>query len=64
MKRLIGVLAVLPALMPAAAARAEVSEVRVAQQYGTSVLMLGRLKTLPESWKDLFFPEIHQLPGG
>jgi NitT/TauT family transport system substrate-binding protein len=25
---------------------------------------IGTLKTLPASWKDVFFPEIHDLPGG
>ena len=24
---------------------------------------IGRLKRLPQSWKDLFFPEAHDLPG-
>jgi NitT/TauT family transport system substrate-binding protein len=25
---------------------------------------IGTIKTRPESWKDLFFPDIHDLPGG
>ena len=24
---------------------------------------IGNVRTPPESWKDLFFPEIHDLPG-
>ena len=24
---------------------------------------VGSLKDAPENWKDLFFPEIHDLPG-
>jgi NitT/TauT family transport system substrate-binding protein len=33
-------------------------------RFGRFMHRIGTLKTLPESWKDLFFPEIHQLPGG
>jgi NitT/TauT family transport system substrate-binding protein len=25
---------------------------------------VGSIKAMPTSWKDLFFPEIHALPGG
>jgi hypothetical protein len=24
---------------------------------------IGRLKTTPKTWTDMFFPEIHKLPG-
>jgi len=24
---------------------------------------IGSIKTKPSSWKDLFFPEVHNLPG-
>jgi NitT/TauT family transport system substrate-binding protein len=33
-------------------------------RFGRFMHRIGTLKTLPESWKDVFFPEIHQLPGG
>jgi NitT/TauT family transport system substrate-binding protein len=33
-------------------------------RFGTFMRRIGTLKTLPDSWKGLFFPEIHDLPGG
>ena len=31
--------------------------------YAQFMHQVGTLKNKPESWKDLFFPEVHQLPG-
>jgi len=33
-------------------------------KYATFMHKVGTIKTAPGSWKDLFFPEIHHLPGG
>jgi NitT/TauT family transport system substrate-binding protein len=33
-------------------------------RFATFMHRIGTLKALPTSWKDVFFPEIHQLPGG
>jgi NitT/TauT family transport system substrate-binding protein len=33
-------------------------------RFGRFMHHIGTLRALPDSWKDLFFPEIHQLPGG
>ncbi len=33
-------------------------------KYVTFMLKIGSIKAKPESWKDLFFPNVHQLPGG
>jgi NitT/TauT family transport system substrate-binding protein len=32
-------------------------------QYASFMAEMGSIKAKPESWKDLFFPEIHALPG-
>lgn len=32
-------------------------------QYASFMAEVGSIKAKPESWKDLFFPEIHALPG-
>ena len=32
-------------------------------QYASFMAEVGSIKSKPESWKDLFFPEIHALPG-
>ena len=32
-------------------------------KYVDFMFKIGAIKTRPESWKDLFFPEIHALPG-
>jgi NitT/TauT family transport system substrate-binding protein len=31
--------------------------------YAQFMHQVGTLKNRPESWKDLFFPEVHSLPG-
>ena len=31
--------------------------------YAQFMNKIGTLKNRPESWKDLFFPEVHDLPG-
>ena len=31
--------------------------------YAEFMHRIGTLKTKPSSWKDLFFPEVHDLPG-
>ena len=33
-------------------------------KYVTFMLKIGSIKAKPESWKDLFFPNVHQLAGG
>lgn len=32
--------------------------------YAQFMHQVGTLKTRPASWKDMFFPEVHELPGG
>jgi len=32
-------------------------------KYAEFMHRIGTLKNLPASWKDLFFPEIHGVPG-
>ena len=32
-------------------------------QFVDFMIQMGRLKTRPSSWKDMFFPEAHQFPG-
>jgi NitT/TauT family transport system substrate-binding protein len=32
-------------------------------KYASFMAEVGSIKAKPESWKDLFFPEIHALPG-
>jgi ABC-type nitrate/sulfonate/bicarbonate transport system substrate-binding protein len=32
-------------------------------KYATFMASVGSLKAAPQSWKDLFFPEVHDLPG-
>jgi NitT/TauT family transport system substrate-binding protein len=32
-------------------------------QYSDFLFRIGSIKQKPDTWKDLFFPEIHQLPG-
>ncbi|HEX7968278.1 MAG TPA: ABC transporter substrate-binding protein, partial [Stellaceae bacterium] len=32
-------------------------------KYARFMQEVGSIKTAPESWKDLFFPEVHDLPG-
>jgi len=32
-------------------------------KYAEFMQKVGTIKTAPASWKDLFFPEIHNLPG-
>jgi NitT/TauT family transport system substrate-binding protein len=32
-------------------------------KFATFKLRIGAIKTKPDSWKDLFFPEVHDLPG-
>ena len=41
-------------------ARAEVSEVRLAQQFSMGYMQFAIME---RSWKDLFFPEIYGLQG-
>ena len=36
---------------------------RDSDSLGRFMQRIGRLKTLPASWKDAFFPEAHDLPG-
>jgi NitT/TauT family transport system substrate-binding protein len=33
-------------------------------QFSAFMHSVGSIKSMPSSWKDLFFPEIHALPGG
>jgi NitT/TauT family transport system substrate-binding protein len=32
-------------------------------KYSDFLFKIGSIKIKPDSWKDMFFPEIHQLPG-
>ena len=32
-------------------------------KYASFMASVGSLKAAPASWKDLFFPEVHDLPG-
>jgi NitT/TauT family transport system substrate-binding protein len=34
-----------------------------AMKFATFMASVGSLKEAPKSWKDLFFPEVHDLPG-
>ena len=48
-----------PWLAAAADAAAQAPEVRFARQFSLCAFQ----EAMPSSWKDLFFPEIHALPG-
>ena len=72
--RLFAAFATLVLFFTVASVRAEVSEVTIAQQYGVSFLPLitlwgktkgniGSIKDKPNTWQDMFFPEVHGLPG-
>jgi NitT/TauT family transport system substrate-binding protein len=34
-----------------------------AMKFAAFMASVGTLKEAPKSWKDLFFPEVHDLPG-
>jgi NitT/TauT family transport system substrate-binding protein len=34
-----------------------------AMKFATFMASVGSLKEAPKSWQELFFPEIHDLPG-